>query len=182
MDKLNIIKPIIVIMLLYSVDAFIVGLYCIKAMSMVPTLFSGDLAIVKKVSYGFINKRGSIIVVRYPFKASNYIKRLLGLPGDIVTYNKHIKKISINYIGIINYIQKLKDQKKNILYSSLNIHSRKGILINKPKSNICCWCLPRFRYFVIGDYIVKSYDSRFWGTFPGKQVIGCVIAIWENFF
>lgn len=181
-NKLNIIRSMIVIILLYSVNAFIFELCCINSKSMVPTLFSGGLAVVKKLSYGFIKKRGTIIVVRYPFKASSYIKRILGLPGDKVIYNKHIKKIFINYKGIINsYIQKLKDQ-KSYIYSSLSIHNRLNIHIKKDICNINVWHLPSLNYFVIGDYLIRSYDSRFWGAFPGKLLIGKAIAIWEDFF
>lgn len=171
-----------ILLFLFSIKAFIFEFFNIISTSMEPTFLSGGLAIIKKQIYNVVNnpKRGSIIVFKYPFRKASYIKRALGLPGDNIIYNNH-HVIAINYKGIINkHVHILKDQKHILYRITINIHSSFKLArpFNKDLSNIILWFLPRLSYFVIGDYLNKSFDSRHWGVLPGFHIIGYILYIW----
>src|ERR1700712_3462933 len=89
-----------VILIVFLLRSFLVEPFKIPSGSMIPTLLVGDLILVNKFAYGIrlpvINKkiidigspqRGDVIVFRYPVDPSlDYVKRLIGLPGDTVTF------------------------------------------------------------------------------------------------
>ncbi|WHL25158.1 MAG: signal peptidase I [Candidatus Blochmannia vicinus] len=112
-----------ILLLVFIIRSFIFEPFRIPSGSMMPTLLIGDFILVKKFIYGIKNpltqktlintghpKRGDVIVFKYPKNTTlNYIKRVIGEPGDKVIYNIITKQLTIypNYINDIQYIQPL---------------------------------------------------------------------------
>lgn len=138
-----------ILITVFIIRSFILEPFYIPSSSMMPTLLPGDFILVKKFSYGIKNpityktfietgkpKRGDISVFQYPKNIkTNFIKRIIGLPGDKITYNP-IKKEIIIYE---NYLNLKKRKKIPIKYSEEK--KSKWILLfenekNKNQSNI----------------------------------------------
>lgn len=200
---------IIIVMFLRS---SIVEPYKIPSGSMIPTLFIGDHIFVNKFSYGFkvpftelfldnpiymtemkTPARGDVIVFKYPRDPSiNYIKRVVGLPGDVIQIREKVlyinnKPISIERItdkaqegGIETeddkrmltlYTEDLEGVKHSVLYNSNSLLNSDYGPIEVPQGKILC----------MGDNRDKSSDSRSWGFVPLENVKGKAMFIWLNF-
>jgi len=205
-----------VILIVFLLRSFLVEPFQIPSGSMMPTLVVGDFILVNKYDYGIrlpvINKkiidigspkRGDVVVFRYPDKPSvDYIKRVVGLPGDTVAYqNKHLiingQPVPMKRVG--NYL----DQEK--LYYLPEYQETLGtvthdVLIEEdtppfvqqveqfPYRNNCHYnsegfvCqVPAGHYFMMGDNRDNSRDSRYWGFVPDENLIGKAFFIWLNF-
>ena len=189
--------PIILVVLV--VRSFLVEPFRIPSASMVPTLHIGDFILVNKYSYGVrlpvINtkvvdvakpERGDVVVFRYPPNPSvDYIKRVVGLPGDRVQYigktvyingqmmQQNEQEKTANWLGIIptkNKVlsEQLGDKKHNIVVAP----GRQRVQVD----NI----IPEGEYFVMGDNRDNSSDSRFWGTVPEQNLVGKAFYIWMS--
>lgn len=190
--------PIVLIVLLLR--SFLVEPFRIPSNSMMPTLLTGDFILVNKFSYGvrlpvlFTKivevgqpEYGDIVVFRYPKKpAIDYIKRVVGLPGDRVVYlkkqiyinGKRIKQISLgtftgvgsgaDMTGTEHFIEDLSGIEHSILVRKSAI-SAEGVYI-----------VPKGHYFVMGDNRDYSSDSRYWGTVAEKHLVGKAFFIWMN--
>jgi len=190
--------PIILIVLLLR--SFIVEPFRIPSGSMMPTLVVGDFILVNKFTYGLrlpvtdqkivemgAPKRGDIVVFRFPKDPSvDYIKRVVGLPGDRVAYrNKELfingERIAANALGqykslntglpvpgVEEFRETLGDNKHHILIE-VNRRNISGQMI-----------VPEGHYFVMGDNRDNSNDSRFWGTVPEENLVGRAFFIWMN--
>ncbi|HKJ22477.1 MAG TPA: signal peptidase I [Gammaproteobacteria bacterium] len=190
--------PIILAVLVLR--AFIAEPFRIPSGSMMPTLLVGDFILVNKFDYGIrlpvIHKkviavgepqRGDVVVFRYPKNPSmDYIKRIVGLPGDKVAY--HDKQLTINgkpvpqewmgrYTGPEHslpsagdtlHVEQLGDVKHDIL-----LRSRQPTMDGE-------YQVPKGHYFVMGDNRDNSNDSRFWGFVPEQNLIGKAMIIWMN--
>jgi signal peptidase I len=169
----------------------------IPARSMAPTYEKGDYIVISKLGYGnygsfginLINTKpskkiqhGDVIVFSYPPNPKiDYIKRVIGLPGDVVSYKSkklliNNKAISIKFIG--DYKQ-LDDQFREILFKEYE-ESLSGVtwhIINLPEISSKDFeaTTPPDSYFVMGDNRDNSADSRFWGFVPSKYIKGKVI-------
>jgi signal peptidase I len=193
--------PVFLIVLLLR--SFLVEPFRIPSGSMMPTLLIGDFILVNKFSYGIrlpvINTkiieigeplRGDVVVFRYPGDPKvPFIKRVVGLPGDIVEYhyanktlylnnNRVAQKVSERYIGI-GAGSDMTGREMRIEYLPSAEHA---ILVDvkldtKP---IRKWTIPKNAYFVLGDNRDNSKDSRFWGTVPEENLIGKAFFIWMN--
>ena len=180
--------------------SFLVEPFRIPSGSMMPTLLIGDFILVNKYAYGIRlpvadtkvidigqPKRGDVIVFRYPEDPSTpFIKRVVGLPGDLVSY--YDKTLFINgeaaeqrsvgaYVGIGSgakmsgaqrRTENFGDEKHDILVQAGG-HSVEGKLT-----------VPEGHYFVLGDNRDNSRDSRYWGTVPDELLIGKAFTIWMN--
>lgn len=184
--------------------SFLVEPFKIPSGSMMPTLLIGDFILVNKFSYGIrlpvINKkvldisepkRGDVVVFRYPEDPSiPFIKRVVGLPGDHVTYHNLNKTIYINgepipqeYYGIYQGV----GSGSNMTGAEQRIEHMLGaehsvlVLPNRispaPFTELV---VPDEQYFVLGDNRDNSRDSRFWGTVPEANLIGKAFLIWMN--
>lgn len=190
--------PIILIVLV--VRSFVVEPFRIPSGSMMPTLLVGDFILVNKFKYGIrlpvVNtkildmadpQRGDIIVFRYPENPKiDYIKRVVGVPGDrIAYYNKILyingKKAAQQPAGTYQgtgggaVMTGASERLENLAGIKHSILVMKG----RPDMNFE-FVVPENEYFVLGDNRDNSRDSRFWGTVPDKNLVGKAFFIWMN--
>jgi len=165
----NIEAIIIAIILALFIRTFIVQAFKIPSGSMIPTLLVGDHILVSKFIYGvkipYLNmtiipgadpKYDDIVVFEYPKDPQkDYIKRVVGLPGDIVEIKNKQVYINQNKVEDIH------------AYFDDEINSP---LLNRPRDNYGPVKVPENSIFVMGDNRDHSYDSRFWG-FVGMDAL-----------
>ena len=122
--------------------------------SMLPSLKSGELVVVNRLAYKFSSPgHGEVIVFRFPRDPSQeFIKRVVGLPGDKVTIARGV--VSIN------------GQKMNEEY------------ITAPPGYQGEWTVPAGAVFVLGDNRNNSSDSHNWGSVPFEDIIGEAVFVY----
>ncbi|MBE0439595.1 MAG: signal peptidase I [Gammaproteobacteria bacterium] len=189
--------PIILAVLV--IRSFIVEPFRIPSASMLPTLHIGDFILVNKFAYGIrlpvLNtkiletgepERGDVVVFRYPNDPNvDYIKRVVGLPGDTVGYFD--KTIYINGEPV-EHIQKQKDSSLvGIVPARIELHAEKlgqhehTILIDYDIRRVEGeTVVADGHYFVMGDNRDNSNDSRYWGTVPEQNLVGKAFFIWMS--
>ncbi len=207
-----------VILVVFLLRSFLFEPFKIPSGSMMPTLLTGDLILVNKFTYGLrlpvINTkltdgtppaRGDVMVFRYPPQPSlDYIKRVVGLPGDEVAYLN--KKLTINGKPIskdavpeyfdeeaMRYLKEYKEDLVGRQHYLLNDDSRRAGLseaeiMTFPNRENCRYSVdgvvckvPEGHYFMMGDNRDNSLDSRYWGFVPDKNIVGKAFFIWMNF-
>lgn len=190
--------PVLFIVLILR--AFIAEPFRIPSGSMMPTLLVGDFILVNKFAYGLRlpvlhsrlsdsegPERGDVVVFRYPKNQSvDYIKRVVGLPGDHVAYyNKQlfINGQPANQIVEDEY-QNIDPQRADSGQLFLNedlLGVSHDILIDQNKYSMEGeYIVPPRSYFVMGDNRDNSNDSRFWGVVPEENLVGKAFMIWMN--
>ncbi|MDQ7089841.1 MAG: signal peptidase I [Methylococcales bacterium] len=190
--------PVVLIVLLLR--SFLVEPFRIPSGSMMPTLLIGDFILVNKFVYGVrlpvINtevlkldtpKRGDIVVFRYPKNPTvDYIKRVIGLPGDKVAY--YNKKVHVNGEPMAQTSLEIYkglgqgDTMTGALHLTENLKTvEHSILIRQGQPSIeSVYIVPNGHYFVMGDNRDNSNDSRYWGTVPEANLVGKAFFIWMN--
>lgn len=168
---------VIAIMLALFIRTFVIQAFKIPSGSMIPTLLVGDHILVNKFIYGvkfpFVNKtvipistpqRDDVIVFIYPQdKSKDFIKRVIGLPGEILKMVD--RKIYID--------GKPYDDKYGIFNASHGHRSH-----NSAKTNYGPEKIPEGHLFVMGDNRDNSHDSRYWGFVPIESVRGKALIIY----
>jgi len=163
----------IAILLALFIRTFVVQAFKIPSGSMEPSLLIGDHILVNKFIYGvklpFIRstliplsqpKRNDVIVFIYPVdKSKDFIKRVIGLPGDKIEINS--REIRIN--------GQLYEDSFGFYSKKSNPHDTRSF---GPVT------VPKDHYFVMGDNRDHSYDSRFWGFVPSKSIKGDAFIIY----
>jgi signal peptidase I len=183
-----------VLLFVLIIRSFVFEPFRIPSGSMMPTLLEGDFIFVKKFAYGLrlpvtetkvietgSPKRGDVIVFRLPSEPSiNYIKRVIGLPGDMIVYER--QRLTINgetmklemdgdtSFDAPVYIEDLDGRLHNILITNSQISMRDGT-----------YRVPKGQYFVMGDNRDRSRDSRFIGAIPEEFLVGEAVRIWMHF-
>jgi signal peptidase I len=190
---------------------FIVEPFRIPSGSMMPTLLVGDFILVNKFSYGIRlpvthhritegdrPKRGDVVVFRYPQDESqDYIKRVIGLPGDHVSY--YNRSLSINGkaleirldqvyqgLGELNGMQGGSGCDRVKARCQVMNETNDGVeyqMMIDPASYYGVsgeWFVPAGQYFVMGDNRDNSNDSRFWGYVPEQNLVGKAFMIWMH--
>ena len=189
-----------VILLVFFIRSFVAEPFKIPSGSMMPTLLAGDFILVSKFSYGIrvpiLNytmievdkpKRGDVFVFHYPPKPSiDYIKRVVGLPGDVIEYksktlyinNKKIEQIFVDkYPYLMNEIHHIEAKEFKEALGNVN-HS---ILIHDLPGENFKFEVPQGHYLAFGDNRDNSADSRVWGFVPEHNLVGRAFFIWFNF-
>ena len=153
------------------IRAYVVQAFKIPSGSMEPTLLVGDHILVNKFIYGttipFTHDtvmavrqpgRGDVIVFRYPRNPSkDFIKRIIGIPGDVVT-----EKNKVVYV----------DGKRTPDFFTMHADPDVQPASLDPRDNFGPIVVPPGEYFVMGDNRDESYDSRYWGFVPRKNILG----------
>jgi len=193
--------PIILIVLL--IRSFLAEPFRIPSSSMMPTLLIGDFILVNKFAYGLKlpvldakivpigdPERGDVVVFRFPRDPSqDYIKRVVGLPGDRVSYRD--KRLYLNgeevatepagsYVGVGSGRDMTGRQLKreNLGEAGHQILIRPNAYFGGADEGD--WTVPPGHYFVMGDNRDNSEDSRFWGFVPERNLVGRAFLIWMN--
>ena len=189
-----------VILLVFFIRSFLAEPFKIPSGSMMPTLLAGDFILVSKFSYGIrvpiLNytmievdkpKRGDVFVFHYPPKPSiDYIKRVVGLPGDVIEYksktlyinNKKIEQTFVDkYPYVMNEIHHIEAKEFKEALGNVN-HS---ILIHDLPGENFKFEVPQGHYLAFGDNRDNSADSRVWGFVPEHNLVGRAFFIWFNF-
>ena len=205
-----------VIAVVFVLRSFLFEPFKIPSGSMIPTLLVGDLILVNKFHYGIrlpvINtkltdgtppQRGDVMVFRYPPKPSlDYIKRVVGTPGDEVAYlNKRLtingKAIETNVVpeffdeDSMRYMNQLEEKLSDKPHGLLNDADRPAFVPGAedfPYRDNCRYSVegvvckvPPGHYFMMGDNRDNSLDSRYWGFVPDKNIVGRAVFVWMNF-
>jgi signal peptidase I len=188
--------PILLIVLV--IRSFLFEPFRIPSGSMMPTLLTGDFIFVNKFSYGLrlpvINtkivgigepERGDVVVFRLPRDPRvNYVKRVVGLPGDVVEYNRIDKRITINGEPIpIEMAGAYVEQLDTLLgWEELGEHRHRVLLIQDRISEGGKYVVPEGHYFMMGDNRDDSEDGRYpdVGFVPEGNLVGKATGIWMN--
>ena len=200
-----------VIFLVFMIRSFVAEPFKIPSGSMMPTLLAGDYILVNKYTYGLrvplannvfyaINqpKRGDVIVFHFPPNPKiDYIKRVIGLPGDKIAYqdkqltiNDEVQKVT--YLSAYDYMkqgynilpaERKQEQLGNVKHDILNLPfegaSDSGIGAQFARGETIT--VPAGHYFAMGDNRDDSADGRVWGFVPEKNLVGKAFFIWFNF-
>ena len=201
-----------VILVVFLVRSFIVEPFKIPSGSMMPTLLAGDYILVNKFTYGLrvplLNntffemnhpKRGDVFVFHYPPEPStDYIKRVVGLPGDKIRYqDKHLtingQPLAVEDAGDYEYVmsglnivvarkyrEQLGDVKHDILIHDV-VGNYEPDAIGAKFANNEEIEVPAGHYLAMGDNRDNSSDSRVWGFVPENNLVGKAFFIWMNF-
>ncbi len=205
-----------VIVIVFLLRSFLVEPFKIPSGSMLPTLFVGDFILVNKFTYGIripiVNhklidigspQRGDVMVFRYPRDTSvDYIKRVVGLPGDTVSYfNKRltINGQAVKTVAKGDFVNKERyqvskqfaetfDDKEHLLLVEDDAPAMTGFVEAFPQRDKCQYTregltctVPPGHYFMMGDNRDNSQDSRVWGFVPDENIVGKAFFIWFNF-
>jgi len=187
-----------VLLIVFLLRGFLVEPFRIPSGSMIPSLYIGDFILVNKFAYGVkvpvLNKvifemdkpkRGDVAVFKYPRDPSiDYIKRVVGIPGDHVAYYKKVlyvngKQIETKSVGEYSgpgEFNPAKEYTENLLGVEHNIL----IIPSKPVGFEGEYIIPEGHYFMMGDNRDNSNDSRYWGVVAEKYLVGKAFMIWMH--
>lgn len=189
--------PVLLIVLVLR--SFVFEPFRIPSGSMMPTLLTGDFIFVNKFSYGlrlpvlntkFLDvgevERGDVVVFRYPPDPSmNYIKRVVGLPGDVIEYSRAEKELTINGEQVpIELIGDYPDQPQSMLVrETLGSQVHDALWIAYRDGPGGTYRVPEGHYFMMGDNRDNSEDSRFpdkVGFVPEENLVGRAVIVWMS--
>jgi signal peptidase I len=209
-----------VILVVFLLRSFLVEPFTIPSSSMRPGLVVGDFILVNKFTYGIripvlntvlipMNKvqRGDVVVFNFPPNPRvNYIKRVIGLPGDTVEFRN--KRLTINGQAIVDqndgsydYLEqrvamihndRFKETIGSKTYDVLNIPDAPTLMLSQvtdfPGRDQCRYddsgfvCkVPLGHYFMMGDNRDNSLDGRYWGFVDDRLLVGKAFFVWMNF-
>ena len=200
--------------------SFLFEPFQIPSGSMMPTLLVGDFILVQKFAYGIKEpvtnrtlietshpERGDVVVFKYPEDPrTDYIKRIVGLPGDRIIYrnkelfiqpachdknpcpaltkveNHLLEKGSFQQDGV--ELERDVEQLADVSHQILKNPERPEpvpMYYRQPGNYPDEWLVPEGHYFAMGDNRDNSLDSRFWGFVPERNLVGRAVAIWISF-
>ncbi|UUY06626.1 signal peptidase I [Pseudomonas sp. J452] len=196
--------PVLAIVLVLR--SFLLEPFQIPSGSMKPTLEIGDFILVNKFAYGIRlpvidskvvevgnPQRGDVMVFRYPSDPNiNYIKRVVGLPGDRISYSMD-KRLTVNGQPIAEQFfgeepgslgsAALYKEKLGEVEHQIRKELRRNLRVPGDE-----WVVPQGHYFMMGDNRDNSNDSRYWndkhiprellGMVPDRNIVGKAFAVW----
>jgi signal peptidase I len=184
--------PIILIVLI--VRSFIVEPFQIPSSSMEPTLDVGDFILVNKYTYGLrlpvlgtkvidntLPQRGDVMVFFPPQDSRYFIKRVIGLPGDVIEYRNKVLTINGNEQSLVEVKDAPMDYEERDLFQE-DLNGLKHVIFRQPRrpaEDFRVTVEPN-HYFMMGDNRDNSSDSRFWGQVPEERIVGKAVAIWMH--
>jgi signal peptidase I len=206
-----------VILVVFVLRSFLFEPFRIPSGSMIPTLMVGDLILVNKFHYGVKlpvlgtkvidnnpPKRGDVMVFRYPVDPRmDYIKRVVGVPGDEVAYLN--QKLTINGQPVpltrlpddydaegmqlmSQYSEKLGEVEHRVQAFPQPLVFDVQRVYDFPQRDQCRYSpegvvckVPAGHYFMMGDNRDNSEDSRYWGFVPERHIVGRAFLVWMNF-
>lgn len=194
-----------VLALVFVVRSFLIEPFQIPSESMLPALEVGDFIVVNKYQYGIrlpiiqkkiINisdpKRGDVMVFFPPHDERYFIKRVIGLPGDKISYINHQLFINDTLIET-NFKSEEPAKRGEACFSSLRGVNRlveekiddRSFLARKCSrpgdlSISGTWVVPEGFYFMMGDNRDNSRDSREWGLVPEDNIVGKAVGRWMH--
>ncbi|XOV78454.1 MAG: signal peptidase I [Aestuariibacter sp.] len=218
-DTAQQIFPVIAFVLVLR--SFLYEPFQIPSGSMMPTLLVGDFILVEKFTYGLKDpvarnkfyefgapERGDVVVFKYPENTNiDYIKRVIGLPGDTIVYrNKRIyikpacedasecppaTPVELNFENHGEFLQQLmpldrftetfpEGHSHQILRNPALLPNEASYYRQRDTRGDE-WVVPEGHYFVLGDNRDNSRDSRFWGFVSDENLVGKAVAIWMSF-
>lgn len=151
---IDVLETLVLSVILFVGINYITARIRVDGSSMEPTLHSGQLVLVNRLAYKIGQpERGDVIVFYFPRDPEQeYIKRLIGLPGDHVVV-----------------------QEGQVLVNGALLEEP---YIAAPPGYAGDWMVPEGQYFVLGDNRNNSSDSHQWGTVPVAFVIGKALAVY----
>lgn len=213
------IFPILALITVFR--SFLFEPFQIPSGSMMPTMLVGDFILVQKYAYGVHDpiwreelietgqpERGDIAVFKYPLdERLDYIKRVVGVPGDRVIYrNKQLfiqpscerqpddcdklNRVELSKVAqgefemmgvpLITAKEQLGDVEHNVLINPA-YPDMADRFYSQPGTRKGEWIVPEGYYFMMGDNRDNSTDSRFWGFVSEEQMVGKAVYIWMSF-
>ncbi|WP_286234880.1 signal peptidase I [Thalassotalea sediminis] len=213
------IFPVIAFVLILR--SFLYEPFQIPSGSMMPTLLDGDFILVNKHNYGLRDpvfrqkfleigepERGDVVVFKYPIDTRiDYIKRVIGLPGDRIIYRnkslyikspctdsnqdcKEFKQVPNTFVSngdyndgdveLTRYTSDMPNKSHDILVNNV-IAPRTAHYFKQSGTQRDEFVVPKGHYFVMGDNRDNSLDGRFWGFVPEENLVGEAIFIWMSF-
>ena len=199
--------PVLAVVLVLR--SFLVEPFQIPSASMVPTLQQGDFILVNKYTYGLrlpvlgtkvleVNepRRGDVMVFFPPHQRVYFIKRVIGLPGDVVSYRdkvlyvngKRIEQTLLAELPPFNPSERLVEETLGDATHQVRI----DLLVLGGAANLDASLTPGSHpgdftvtvktghYFMMGDNRDNSADSRYWGQVPEENIVGKAFAIWMH--
>lgn len=151
---------IVVFIFAFVLRYFVIQPYIVDGESMMPNYLNNEYLLAEKISYMLSEpKRGDVVIFRYPKNPSvNYIKRIIGLPGETVT-------ITDNTVSISN----AQNPEGFVLHEE---YIPSNVKTETPESDSLSRILSQNEFFVLGDNRPHSSDSREWGVLPRTNIAG----------
>ena len=185
-----------VLTLVLVLRSFLFEPFQIPSGSMIPTLEVGDFILVNKYDYGLRlpvvgtkilsvgePERGDVMVFKEPNNPDiNFIKRVIGLPGDTIRYVD--KRLTINGQPVMQqFVAQMSGSESLYRLYDETVDGRTHRIrkdLGLPLSKNGVWTVPENSYFVMGDNRDRSNDSRYWGFVPEQNIVGKAVYIWMH--
>lgn len=184
--------PVLLVVLVFR--SFLAEPYQIPSESMVPTLQVGDFILVNKYAYGlrlpvFGTKilsvddpaRGDVMVFVPPHDPRYFIKRVIGIPGDMVRYENKVlyingERLDYELVGRVGGTSRVPVQEYIETIGDVSHPIYKNTRFEPAQE----WQIPADRYLMMGDNRDVSEDSRRWGLAEEEEIVGKAVAIWMH--
>lgn len=191
-----------VILLVLLVRSFLAEPFRIPSDSMMPTLLDGDFILVNKFAYGLrlpvvdtkffevgAPQRGDVVVFRRPDTGEDYIKRVIGLPGDRIAYRNgtlfvNDERVALELLGVYEGSSKTRDYRGYARVKETLPEVEHETLLGPPPAYNAGpqgeWTVGPGEYLMMGDNRSNSQDGRSWGMVPERFLVGKAFFIWMN--